>query len=353
MVLQKSLRLSGLVLMAAGLANCGGNGGSTAPSLNNVSGTGGQTGPVYKIAQVRDYGVNPSDQLLHLELDGQFLGSNDVVTATCSTNGSPSVSVVSDSTSAITISMNPLDDNCTFAVQSASNLAPSVAVSSTATSLSAFSLGSISLSKDSTILNVSFVAFGVTADSSDSIYYSCDGSAYQSATTTESAAVLNPFDFAISSLSINISTPSISISPPQNPLSCHFYVLRSGVQSPIIDAYSISSTFWNLNSTTETLTLNISGHFDGSSDVVHLTCAGAEQDFSGGQLITDSTSEIQLQIPAFAADTTCSVVLSSGSTKTSSKDADYTVQIIPIFPFPGLPPGTIPGMVPPLNPTNI
>jgi hypothetical protein len=335
MITKKSLQLSGTLFMTAFLVNCGSNNSTNSgPPADLTAGSGGVAQivpPSYKLSQVRNFGVNSTDHLLHIELDGAFAGSDDVVTAACAANASPAVSIVSQSASKLSITMSPLSDSCTFSVQGASSSVKEVSLSSSAASLPSFHFEQISSPDEAGLVKSNFSAAQFEGDSTDSIFYSCDGADFKPLTVTEAY----PFGF----MSVSVAFPQ-----PKNPLTCQFYFQHYGVQSEVISAYNISNSGWNNVPDSTNVRLSLSGNFSGSDDVVHLKCGGsAEQVFVGDQVYLDSATQIQIQVSAPTASVKCQVYAVSGALQSAAVAADFNV--VPFMPpmIPNFPIGILPG----------
>ena len=319
----KSLQVSAALVTISLLANCAGHhSSSAAPASNSTDGVSGLTLPKFQLKQVKNYGVNKN--MLSVELDGLFAGSEngtaDVVTASCKTNPNPALVIVSDSASAIQLTMGPIDDDCTFSVEGASNSTGAITLSSTAQSLPPFQIANLTHPEDVQHLGVEFTSSFPSYGPKDFLFYSCDGSAFQSVKPTAEGTMF-------------MATAIAMIPAPQNALSCLFYLQRNGIDAMTVKAFSVASSSWTQSHGAAQSTIYLNGMFNAVNDIVHLDCKDqAEQTFSADQIYFHSSRTISVQLPIPTVSTTCQVYVSSDALQTKPVDVSY---VNPFLDGPG------------------
>ncbi len=283
--LKARLSLLSLAALSIFTTNCSQSGSVSLHNPNYAQPSSDQ--PTYSVAQsaaTLDAVINrglESDGLLHFEIDGQFVGTGDVVVFVCNSAVTPAVTMLSDSPTTILVSLQPTTDVCLVTVQSAgvsSNESEPLQLMAVQFSLSISSVSDLGANTSRTgFENVELM--GQFTGQADQVWTSCDGAPF--------SAITNGDTFYDGTQAIGVTIPQ-----PKNFSSCQFYVLGNGVQSPTYSAVSITTAAASVGLAKD-YSVTLSGKFAGVSDIVLMGCAGQSlAQIPDAQMISDSALTI-------------------------------------------------------------
>lgn len=262
------------------------------------------------IFQITNYGVNSTDHLIHVDLNGIFSGT-DTVVVECENNDDLKFNIVNQTSQQIRVSFAPLNDTCYFSVQDGPNNSDFQAVLLSLSQNALFITSVI----DSGISSANMLLENVTllgkfSGSNDLVTAACDGQSFTPVTAVRSN----------SGTSILLTMPR-----PKNFYSCHFAVSGSGAQSPTYSVLIIKKIKnggvdpQNTSRVSAILTGNFGGTLGGvagqsnsfAQDQVWESCDGAVfSKLTSALVLDDDVSQINILLPKPVSFGTCQFYIS-------------------------------------------